>query len=120
MESVMRINDMFLKVILIILAISAFILKSQYQGPYQELVVNYGSNILISFVIYLLLSLYAEINDINRFIVFIIALTIVELFEVTNGYGFIKNIYSSLDLLANFIGIMLAAFLDLSIKKLST
>ena len=116
----MRINDMFLKVILVLLAISAFILKSQYQGPYQELVINYGSNILISFGVYLLLSLYAETRDINKFIVFVIALTLVELFDVTNGYGFMKNIYNVFDLLANFIGIFLAAFLDLSIKKLST
>jgi hypothetical protein len=112
----MRVNDKLLKVFLILLGISAFILKSQYQGPYQELVINYGSNFLISFVIYFLLSFFAASN---KFIVVVISLALVELFEVTNGYGIIPHAYDAFVLLANFIGVFLAVCLDLLIKKLS-
>ena len=116
----MRISDLIPKSILILLGIAAFIYKSQYQGPYQELVISYGGNFSISFVLYLLFSIYASSSSINKFFVFVITLTIVELYEVTNGYGIIPHVYDARDLLANLVGVFLAAMADLLIKKLAT
>ena len=49
----------------------------------------------------------------NRLIVAVIALLVVELFEATNGFGVMANTYDPFDFLANAIGVALAIGVDI-------
>ena len=53
----------------------------------------------------------------NKPLTALIALLIVELFEVLNGFGVMTNIYDEVDLLANLLGILFAFSIDLMIKN---
>jgi len=48
----------------------------------------------------------------NKLITAIISLTIVELFEITNGFGIMKNVFDIFDLFVNLIGVISALVLD--------
>jgi hypothetical protein len=41
----------------------------------------------------------------------------VELFEITNGFGIMTNIYDTIDLFANLIGVILALTVDQLLTK---
>ena len=47
----------------------------------------------------------------------IAALAVVNLFELTNGFGVMTNVYDEMDLLANLLGILFALSIDLMIKN---
>ena len=42
----------------------------------------------------------------------------VTIFEITNGLGFMENVYDPLDILANAVGIGLAAVTDIASTRL--
>jgi hypothetical protein len=56
----------------------------------------------------------------NKLITTLIALLIVELFEVLNGFGVMTNVYDEIDLLVNLLGILFAFSIDLMIKNVFT
>jgi hypothetical protein len=95
------------------------VLKGQYSGPYTEVVLNYGGNISASFAVYFIVRLAFRKFRINRLFSALISLLIVQIFEVTNGFGVMANVYDPLDLLANAIGITLAVIVDIVASNLS-
>ena len=106
-------------VIFILVGVILLLLKKYYVGPYQEIINNYLGNISISFSVYFLISLNQTIWKSNKIITFLVSLAIVELFEITDGFGIMSNVYDSYDLIANLIGISIALVLDISIKGFS-
>ena len=104
-------------VIFILVGVILLLLKKYYVGPYQEIINSYLGNISISFSVYFLISLNQTIWKSNKIITFIISLTIVELFEITGGFGIMSNVYDSYDLIANLIGLSIALALDISLKR---
>ncbi|CAG1013489.1 hypothetical protein ANRL4_04950 [Anaerolineae bacterium] len=54
----------------------------------------------------------AERGRLNRVTIAVIALLIVEVFEFTNGFGIMTNVYDPFDYLANALGVALAYFVD--------
>lgn len=92
-------------------------LKHNYNGPYTEIVKSYSGNISVSFAVYFIMTFSSDNWKGNRFITAAIALLTVELFEITNGFGIMTNVFDPIDLLANLIGVGLALGIDLLLSR---
>jgi len=99
-------------VLFILLGVLALLLKQSYNGPDQEIVKSYSGNLSISFAVYFLICFNSNHWKKNKLITAIISLIIVELFEITNGFGIMTNVFDMIDLFVNLIGIILALALD--------
>jgi hypothetical protein len=108
----------FRYLIFILLGVFVLLFKRYYTGPCAELINNHGSNFSVSFAVYFIARLglrdlpYAKLLSVTG------SLLAVELFELTNGFGFMSNIYDPWDYLANALGVTLAVGIDLLIKQL--
>ncbi|MDP3149123.1 MAG: hypothetical protein Q8N83_08335 [Ignavibacteria bacterium] len=103
-------------VLFILLGVAGLLLKQQYNGMHSELVKSYLGNISVSFAMYFLVSIYATRWKNGKVISAVVALAIVELFEITNGFGVMLNTFDVFDLVANIVGVGLAITIDFSIK----
>jgi asparagine N-glycosylation enzyme membrane subunit Stt3 len=99
-------------VLFILLGVLLLLLKHSYNGSGQEIVKSYFGNLSISFAVYFLISFSSDHWKQNKLITAIISLTIVELFEITNGFGIMTNVFDIIDLIANLIGVILALVCD--------
>jgi hypothetical protein len=99
-------------VLFVLLGISVLLLKQVYNGPGLEIVKSYSGNLSISFAVYFLICFSSDHWKQNKLITAIISLTIVELFEITNGFGIMKNVFDIFDLFVNLIGVISALVLD--------
>jgi hypothetical protein len=99
-------------VLFVLLGISVLLLKQVYNGPGLEIVKSYSGNLSISFAVYFLICFSSDHWKQNKLITAIISLTIVELFEITNGFGIMKNVFDIFDLFVNLIGVISALLLD--------
>jgi hypothetical protein len=107
-------------VTLVLIGVLVLLLKGYYAGPSSELIHSYLGNLSISFSLYFLTSINAEIWGNNKLINAIIPLIVVELFEVTNGFGIMKNVFDIYDLIANLFGIIIALGVEFSIDKIAS
>lgn len=96
----------------VLLGVIILVLKQSYSGPFTEIVKSYAGNLSVSFAIYFLISIVAYNWKKNKLITAAISLIIVTLFEVTNGFGIMENVYDTIDLFANLIGVILALISD--------
>ena len=99
-------------VLFILLGVSVLLLKQNYYGPDQEIVKSYSGNLSISFAVYFIICFSSDHWKQNKLITAIISLTIVELFEITSGFGIMKNVFDIFDLFVNLIGVISALLLD--------
>lgn len=99
-------------VLFVLLGVLVLLLKQSYNGPSQEIVKSYSGNVSVSFAIYFLICFNSNYWKKNKFISAIISLIIVELFEITNGFGIMTNVFDTIDLFANLVGIILALVVD--------
>ena len=97
----------------VLLGVFGLIFTSKYVGPYYELVHSYAGNVTASFAVYFIVSLGTKEFRLNRLIVVVLALLVVDLFEATNGFGVMANTYDPFDFLANTVGVALAVGVDL-------
>ena len=110
-------NEKLRNVIFVLCGVLLLVLKRNYNGPYIEFVKSYLGNFSVSFSVYFIVGFNAKYWKTNKFITAFIALAIVSLFELTNGFGVMTNVYDVFDLLANFFGISLAFALDRLVNK---
>ncbi len=96
----------------VFLGVAALVLKSRYSGPFVEIIHSYSGNVSASFAVYFVVRILTTGWRHGRFVTAGIALLIVELFEVTNGFGVMTNVYDPVDLVANAMGVALALVLD--------
>lgn len=104
-------------VLFILLGALILVLKHNYSGPYFEIIKSYSGNLSVSFAVYFIISFSSDYWKKNKFITASIALLIVELFEITNGFGIMENVYDTIDLFANLVGVILALVLDQLLNK---
>ena len=100
-------------VALAVLGAAVLVLKSGSEGPFEDVLDAYAGNVAVSFALY-----FAVINATSsygrpRFIAAALTLLAVELFEITNGFGVMANVYDPADLIANAAGVGLAVIVDL-------
>jgi hypothetical protein len=96
----------------ILLGITALILKRHYSGPCMEIVNSYAGNVSVSFAIYFIVTISIFGRKYGRLAAVVIALLAVQLFEITNGFGVMSNVYDHYDLLANAVGIGFGWMID--------
>lgn len=88
------------------------VFKSEYAGPIEPLVHAYFGNLAVSFSLYFLALQIPLQHKFKKFISAGIALVVVELFEVLDGFGIMSNTYDPIDLIANVAGVTVALALD--------
>jgi hypothetical protein len=76
-------------------------------------VLSYGGNVTASFAVYFIVRQASTVVPLNWAPSAIIALLVVELFEVTNGFVVMTNVYDPFDLVANALAVALAVAVDL-------
>lgn len=99
-------------VLLILTGVFILLLKKNYNGPWMEIIINYAGNFSVSFAVYFIINFISDYWKKNKLITAAISLLIVELFEVTNGFFVMQNVFDPYDLIANFAGIILAIAID--------
>jgi hypothetical protein len=99
-------------VLLVLLGVAALVLKKHYSGPFVGTVYSYGGNVSASFAVYFLVGISAFGRKFGRLVTAGIALLIVELFEATNGFFVMTNVYDRVDFIANSVGVVLALVID--------
>ena len=101
-------------VALAVLGAAVLVLKSGYHGPFEDVLNAYAGNVAVSFALY-----FAAINATSSFgrsrlIAAALTLLAVELFEATNGFGAMENVYDPADFIANAAGVGLAIIVDVA------
>lgn len=104
-------------VVFILLGVAVLVLKRHYSGPFAEIIHNHGSNVSVSFAVYFVLRMVTSGWKYERFVTAGAALLLVELFEATDGFGVMSNVYDPADFIANVLGVGLALMLDALISS---
>jgi len=94
------------------LGVAVLLLKRHYIGPYEDLFYAYAGNISVSFAVYFMARTPAVERHLGRLLTAVFALAVVELFEATDGFGIMSNVYDTGDFLANAVGVGLAITVD--------
>jgi hypothetical protein len=100
-------------VVFVLIGVSVLLLKRRYAGPAWDSVQSYAGNIAVSFAVYFVILNLPFPSRYRRAMTAVLALSVVELFEATNGFGVMTNTYDPLDFLANGVGIVLAVIVDM-------
>lgn len=99
-------------IVYIMLGVAVLVFKRHYAGPCEEVIDAYAANVAVSFAVYFNAALMPVNIRYRRLWVAGLALAAVELFEVSNGFGIMSNVYDSMDLVANGAGVLLALIVD--------
>ena len=99
-------------VLFVLLGVAGLVLKSQYSGPYQDVVQSYGGNVAATFAVYFLAKRVTTRSNLPRASAAALAFMVVQLFEVLDGFGVMANVYDPVDFVANSAGIALAVAFD--------
>jgi hypothetical protein len=99
-------------VVFVLVGVAALVMNKQYSGPLVDIVQSYGGNVTASFAVYFLIRIMATGWRNGRLLSAGVAFLVVALFEVTNGFGVMTNVYDPADLLADALGVGLALVVD--------
>ncbi len=106
-------------VCLALLGVAVLVAEGRYSGPYEQAVHSYGGNIAASFAVYYVIALLPLPPRFAMLLTAGLALAVVELFEATNGFGVMTNVYDPVDFGANAVGIALALTADVITNRIS-
>jgi hypothetical protein len=97
----------------VLLGVGALVLKARYSGPFTEAIHNWGGNVSVSFAVYFVFASSILGRRCGRLVSAAMALLVVLLFEVTNGFGVMTNVYDPIDFAANLAGVGVAGATDI-------
>ena len=97
--------------VMVLAGVFGLLLKGWLRGSLSSFVYSYLGNVTVSFAVYFLVG-FAAAPRIQRAWISLIALLIVEAFELTDGFGVMTNVYDPFDYLANALGVALACCVD--------
>jgi len=97
---------------MILIGTIALLSKSWFHDSIGDLAYAYLGNVAASFAVYFVVAI-AALPRLHRIWTAIVALALVEVFELTNGFGVMTNVYDPFDYLANGLGIALAYCVDI-------
>jgi hypothetical protein len=106
-------------VLFVLLGIAIDMLKRHYSGPFAEEVHSYVGNISISFAVYFIVGVAAQKQNFSKLVTAGAALLVVDLFEATNGFGVMSNVFDPIDFIANAVGVGLALAVDAVVRRSS-
>ena len=101
-----------LNVFLVLLGVAALVMKRHYSGPFVEIVHSYGGNASASFAVYFVIRIVTLGWKYGMLLTASVALLVVGLFEATNGFGVMTNVYDPADFVANALGVGLALVVE--------
>lgn len=96
---------------MVLVGVAGLLLKRWLSGSIGGIAYSYLGNVSASFGVYFLVSLGAR-QRLRRIAIAAIALLVVEIFELADGFGIMANVYDPMDLLANALGVALACGVD--------
>jgi hypothetical protein len=100
-------------VVFSLLGVAALVFKRHYAGPWEEFVLDYGGNVAASFAVYFIVAPLLFTARFRTLLTTGLALLVVQLFEATDGFGVMGNVYDRVDFVANTVGVGLALVVDL-------
>jgi len=106
-------------VLLTLLGVAGLLAVRWYSGPGAVFVHGYGGNVAASFSVYFLATRVSARIGRSRLLAGAAALLLVESFELLDGFGVMTNTYDPWDLLANAVGVGLAAGVDAALDLLA-
>jgi len=99
-------------IVFIMIGVAVLVFKRHYSGPLESMVYAYAGNVAVSFAVYFnALNVPVKVRH-KQLWAAGLALAAVELFEVFDGFGIMSNVYDTLDLVANGVGVILALVVD--------
>ena len=98
-------------ILMVLIGVLGLLLKSWFSDSIPDFIYCYLGNFSVSFAVYFLAALGAQ-GRLSQITCASIALIVVEGFELTDGFGFMSNVYDPFDLLANALGVLLAFLVD--------
>ena len=101
---------------LILVGVFGLLLKSWLRPSLSSFAYSYLGNFSVSFAVYFLVG-FSAAPRLKRAWIALIALLIVEAFELTDGFGVMTNVYDPYDYLANAVGIALAVVVDVVMDR---
>jgi hypothetical protein len=107
-------------VFFVLLGVTTLVLKRYYSGSFGETFYSYGGNVSVSFAVYFMIGISTFGRRFGRLVTAGIALLVVELFEATNGFGVMTNVYDRFDFVANAVGVGLALAIDTVASRINT
>ncbi len=101
----------------VLLGAGGLLLKARYSGPFAVDVHNWGGNVSVSFAVYFVFVSSVLGRRCGRLVSAALALLVVQLFEATNGFGVMTNVYDPIDFAANLAGIGAAGATDIMVSN---
>ena len=98
---------------LAVLGAAVLVSKSSYSGPFEQVIDSYAGNVAVSFALYFAAVSATHSLRRPRLLAALFTFAVVTLFETTDGFGLMANVYDPLDLLANSVGVGVAPAVDL-------
>ena len=98
-------------VLMVLAGVAGLLMKGWFSDPIGELAHSYAGNLAVSFAVFFLVSI-ASGSRLNRVVIAVMALLVVEIFELADGFGIMTNVYDPFDYLANALGVALAYSVD--------
>jgi hypothetical protein len=106
-------------VILALLGVAVLVAAAHVSGPGGQLCHAYAGNTGVSFALYFATLLVTVRWAHPRLAAALLAVLVVTLFEVSDGFGVMANVYDPWDLAANAAGVALAIAADiLTVRRL--
>lgn len=101
----------FRDVLLVLAGVSCLLAKKWLSPTPGDLVDSYLGNLAASFAVFFLVRIAFAARS-RRMVTALIALAVVELFELTDGFGVMSNVFDPFDYLANVAGVAMAFLVD--------
>lgn len=105
-----RMKSKNLYIVFALLGAAGLMLKRHYAGPGMVIVHSWGGNLTASFAAYFVMALGLLKTHLpyQRILAAAAALLLAEAFELTDGFGVMRNTFDAWDLAANAVGVALA------------
>lgn len=100
-----------------LLGVAGLILKARYGGPFSATVHDHGGNFAASFAAFFVAIIGVSSIGLGPRAAAVLALLAAELFEATDGFGLMSNVYDPGDYVANAAGVLVAVAVDLAVRR---
>jgi hypothetical protein len=99
-------------VAMVFVGVCGLLVKPHYRGAAETLVHSYLGNVSASFAVFFIVGMPPPMACRPSWVAGVVALLVVQGFEVTDGFGLMSNTYDPWDLVANLVGVALAWAVD--------
>ncbi len=103
-------------VLFVLPGVVGLLAKGWLSSDLPEFVFSYTGNLAVSFSVYFIIQLATD-GRFHKILSAAGAMFIVGIFEVTDGFGVMANVYDPIDLLADALGIIIAVSVDVIMDR---